>query len=546
MKRIIFKQALINAYLHEGRADVNAIIKRVIAEKPSLKHKIEEVMELTRKIVEEVNKLTPEEQRKRIEKLKIKIPKKEVKVGLPPLPRAVRKRVVTAFPPEPSKFPHLGHAKAALLNYEYAKMYDGKFVLRFEDTNPEKVERVYYKEIENGLKWLGIKWSKKDCVSDFVPRIYKVAESFIKRGHAYVCLCNREKIKRLRYRKKKCEHRDQSVEENLALWRKMFTEFRAGEAHLRLKIDMKHKNAVMRDPTIMRIVEVRHPRKARYRVWPLYDFATSLMDAWEGVTHRLRSKEFEIRKELQQHIQKLVGVEPPTIIEFGRLNLKGVPTSGRIIRKLIGEEKLTGWDDPRLTTLIALRRRGFLPQAIKEFVISTGISKAEALLEWEALEAINRKHVDPIANRYFGVFDPVEIRIENAPNVKFARVKIHPEKKRWRKIPVNLNSIYIEREDLRNLRGSEVALIGLFTVKLGKASKFLSEEIKLETPKIHWVSKPFVKCEVVLPNARRKTVLVEPNILREKEGSHVQLVRKCFGKIDKILKKKIVIYFTHK
>jgi glutamyl-tRNA synthetase len=547
MRKIIFKQALINAYLHKGKADVKAVVKRTIAEKPSLREKIDEVIKLTKKIVKEVNKLSLEEQERKIKELKIKIPKKEERVGLPPLPKAVRGRVITAFPPEPSKFPHLGHAKAALLNYEYAKMYNGKFVLRFEDTNPEKVKKIYYKEIENGLKWLGIKWHKKEFISDFIPKFYEIAEFFIKKGYAYVCLCKRDKIKRLRYQKKECEHRNQSIEKNLALWRKMLSEFKGGKAHLRLKIDMKHKNAVMRDPTIMRIVESKHPRKGgKYRVWPLYDFATSLMDAWEGVTHRLRSKEFEIRKELQQYIQKLVGAKPPIIIEFGRLNLKGVPTSGRVIRKLIGEKKLTGWDDPRLTTLIALKRRGFLPQAISEFVISTGISKAEALLEWDALEAINRKYVDPIANRYFGVFDPVKIKIKNAPNVKFVKVKIHPEKKKFRKIQVNLNSIYIEKEDLRNLRGKEVALIGLFTVKLGKTSKFLGEEIKFETPKIHWVSEPHVKCEIILPNARRKTILVEPNILNEKKGGHVQLVRRCFGRIDKILKKKIVIYFTHK
>lgn len=546
MKKIILKHALINAYLHDGKANVQAVLKKVIGEKPKLRERIKEVIKLVEEVVKEVNSLSIEEQAKKIEEMKIKIERKKEEWKLPKLPEAKKGKVITAFPPEPSKFPHLGHAKAALLNFEYAKMYGGKFILRFEDNNPRTVKDVYYEEFKNGLRWLGIKWDKEDYVSDFIPKFYKIAEKLIKKGIAYVCLCEKEKIRRLRKMKKECKHRNQTIEQNLLLWKKMLSKFKEGEANLRLKIDMKHKNALMRDPIIMRIVEAEHVRTGKkYRVWPVYDFATSMMDLWEGITHRLRSKEFEIRKELQQFIQKALGEKPPIIIEFGRLNLKGVPTSGRIIRKLIKENRLMGWDDPRLTTLIALKKRGFLPPAIKEFILSTGISKADALLEWEKLESINRKYLDPIANRYFAIFNPVKIEIENAPKIKFVKVAVHPEKKVKRRICVNFDSIYIEKDDLKVWKGKEVGLIGLGTVILNKKSKFISRKINYKVQKLHWVSEPNLKGIIIMPNGKKKTILIEPSILNEKK-EFVQLVRRGFAKIDKVKKNEIILYFTHK
>ena len=544
MKETIFKHALINAYLHNGKADVNAIIKKVIAENPSLRKRIKEVIDLTKKIVKEVNKLSLEEQKMKIEELGIKIEKKVEERKLPELPNAIKGKVVTAFPPEPSKYPHLGHAKAALLNYEYAKMYNGKFILRFEDSNPKKVEKIYYKAFEDGLRWLGIKWYKKDYISDFLPEMYSAAEFLIKKGLAYVCLCKKKEIKELRALMKECKHRNQSVSENLLLWKKMFKEFKEGKANLRLKIDMKHKNALMRDPVIMRIVDEKHPRTGKkYRVWPTYDFGVSLMDAWEKITHRLRSKEFEIRKELHEYIQKIFGLKSPTIIEFGRLNLKGVPTSGRTIRKLIKEGKLKGWDDPRLTTLIALKKRGFVPQAIKEFILSTGISKADAILEWEKLEAINRKYLDPISNRYFAVLNPVKISIDGL-SIKSITSKVHPEKRNKRRISVDLKNIYIEKEDYKKYKGRKVSLIDLCTVLLRKRAKFLTREIKYDLPKIQWVSK-YVKGKIIMSDGKEKEILIEPSIKKEKEGNPIQLVRIGFCKVHK-LKREIILYFTHK
>ena len=540
---MIRKHALINAFLHGGKSKVEIVVKKVLAEKPELKDEIKKIVELTREVVNEVNSLSLEEQKRLIEEKGIEIEVREKKEELPELPQAEKGKVRTAFPPEPSKYPHLGHAKAALLNFIYAKKYQGKFILRFEDSNPKKVEKVYYKEFIKGLRWLGIKWDRIDYVSDYIPKFYQAAETLIKKNLAYVCLCKQTRMKKLRWERKACKHRNFSVEENLELWRKMLKEFEEGEANLRLKGDMQSENATLRDPVLMRIIEHKHPRK-NYRVWPTYDFATSLMDVWERITHRFRSKEFEIRKELQDYLRSLFGWKTLTF-EFGRLKIKGVLTSGRKIRELMEKGELKGWDDPRLVTLAALKRRGFVPQAIKDWLLKTGISKADATLEFETLESINRQYIDRIANRYFAIFEPKRIRILNPPNFKQVKLKIHPEKRRYKEVPIDWNEIWVEKEDFNRFKNKKVGLIGIGKILLKEKSKFLSQEMEKDLQKIHWLCKPYLKAKVVLPNAKEVEVWVEKNLKQEREGNLIQLVRKGFCRIDKT-GRKIILYFTHK
>lgn len=548
MKNLILKYTLINAIEHEGRADTQAVLGKVIAEDPSLKTKINEVIAEIKKTVEKINSLSIEEQKKRLDELRIVIEKKKIeKFELPDLPNVKAGKVITAFPPEPSKFPHIGHAKSALLNFLYAKKYKGRFILRFEDSNPELAKKEYYEAIIDGFKWLGIKWNKLEYLSDYITEFYKVVKEFISKGDAYVCLCKQKEIKRRRALGKTCEHREFSVEKNLELWNKMLKTLKEGKATVRLKIDMKHPNTTMRDPSIMRIVDYPHPRtRKKYRVWPVYDFGTALLDVWEKITHRVRSKEFEIRKELQQYIQKLLGAKPPYIVEIGRLNLEGVPSSGRRIREMIKKKELMGWDDPRLTTLIALKRRGFVPEGIKNFLISTGISKSEGIVGWEILEAENRKVIDAEANRYFAVLNPVKISVKNV-SMKTTRALLHPDfpNRGYKKIPVNTKKIYIEKEDLKKFNGKEVGLMNLFSVKIFPEAEFVSKKIKYEIPKIHWVSEPNTKIKIIMSDGSVKTALAEPAIKKIKLSQLIQFVRIGFCRVDKI-GKEIVLYFTHK
>jgi glutamyl-tRNA synthetase len=549
LEKEIIKYALLNAVQHDGKADVQSVLGKILGEKPEFRNKIKELISDIKKIVTDVNSWSKEKQEIEMKKLGVTIEKKvEEKKELADLPNAVMGKVITAFPPEPSKYPHIGHAKAALVNYLYAKKYKGKFILRFEDTNPELAKEEYYDAIIAGLKWLQIKWDKLDYTSNHVDEFYKVTEKLIRENKAYVCVCEQDKIKKNRRFMIECKCRNNPIQKNLELWKKMLTTFKEGEASVRIKISMDNKNAAMRDPSIMRIIDQPHVRTGKkYRVWPMYDFATSLMDCWEGVTHRVRSKEFEMRRELQQFIQKTVGLKITYITEMARFNLEGVPSSGRQIREMIQNKELMGWDDPRLTTLIALRRRGFDPEGIKEFLISTGVTKTESMLTWDALESFNRSIIDPKCNRYFAVFEPVEIKIENAPETKKVSVHLHPDfpKRGFREIPVNLNKIFISKNDFDKLREKEVRLIGLFNVKLDKIAKFTSKKVEMKMPKIQWVSEENAQIKVIMPDGDMKEGIAEPEIKKLKVDDRIQLVRIGFTRIDQ-MKPELVMYFTHK
>lgn len=549
MKKVILKHVLSNAVQYNGKANVGAVVGKIIAEDPKARNKIGKLMSEIKKIVDEVNSWSLEKQKKELSKFKIKKKlKKKEKFSLPSLPNAKMGKVITVFPPEPSKYPHLGHAKAALINYMYAKKYKGKFILRFEDTNPEKCEKKYYDALTDGLKWLGIKWNNIHYVSDYMKKYYQATEQLIKKDKAYVCKCKQDKVKKCRRNKICCECRSNSVKENLKLWKRMLSKkAKHGEFCVRLKISMTHKNAAMRDPAIMRIIDKKHPRlDKKYRVYPMYDFATALMDGIEKITHRTRSKEFEMRKDIQKFIQKNLGIKSPVINEIARFNLKGVPSSGRLIREMIRTKKLKGWDDPKLTTLLALKRRGFLPDALKEFLLATGISKTESLLTWDMLETFNRKFADKKANRYFAVIDPVQIKIKNVAKIKVAKENLHPDfpKRGKRTIPVNLNKIYICKEDFKKYKNKRVRLLGLFNIELNKTSEFCGNEIVKTMPKIQWISDKNIKLTIIMPNKEIRAI-GEPFIKKLKIDDIIQLMRIGFCRIDK-KKPKIILYFTHK
>jgi glutamyl-tRNA synthetase len=328
----------------------------------------------------------------------------------------------------------------------------------------------------------------------------------------------------------------------------MQKKFKPGQVTVRMKIDMQHLNTTLRDPSIMKISSAPHARTGKkFKVWPLYDFGTAMMDVWEKVTHRVRTKEFELRGELQDRIRSSLGYRSPVIIEMGRFQIRGAVTKGREIREMIAGKKLLGWDDPRLTTLIALRRRGFVPEAIKDFLLSTGLTKAESEIEWEALEAYNRKAVDAVANRYFAIMQPVWIIIGGMPKMKGVKLLLHPDfpKRGSKKIPIDRKEIFVEKNDYENLKGRTVGLIGLGTIKLSKESQFGEKQIPHELQKIQWVSKPNVRIDIVMPDGSTKKGIGEVNMKKLKVDQMIQLVRVGFCRVDKV-NKDIVLYYAHK
>ncbi|MFQ6134949.1 MAG: glutamate--tRNA ligase [Nitrososphaerales archaeon] len=501
------KHAFANAYRHEGKADLGAVISKIAAEQPELRPKIKELMPKAKAIIQEVNSMPQNEQLRRIEEEfpeLLERPEKRVKERrLPPLPNAEEGRVVTRFPPEPNGYPHIGHAKAAVIDETYARMYKGRLILRFDDTNPAKEKLEYYDAIRDGLNWLGIQPDLEKNSSDDMETFYTYAEQIISAGRAYVCTCKPDIIKRNRSEGGECSCRSLSVEENLRRWGKMFTGYRMNEAVLRLKGDMKSLNTALRDPTLFRIIGAKHPLKGdRYRVWPTYDFAAPIEDSLDGVTHALRTKEYELRDEPYFLILKILKLRRPELIEFSRLEIRGTTVSKRRLQPLVRDGLVEGWDDPRLPTLTALKRRGFIPGAIREFVLSLGVSKSESEPDWSLLESINRKLLDPDARRFFFVPAPVRLEVRDAPRVK-ARLKHHPDRDLGEREVDTRGIFHIPREDAERLKvGDTLRLLGLYNVRIESSSRskligsYAGEKLEEGVPKIQWVAEKYVEFSV--------------------------------------------------
>ncbi|MBI2656545.1 glutamate--tRNA ligase [Candidatus Woesearchaeota archaeon] len=557
LKITIRKYALQNAIKYKGKANQGAVTGKVLAENPGLREKAQEISREISKIVKEVNTLSLEKQGKKLQELAPELleKKEETKekdifgfLGI-----REGQKVVTAFPPEPSKYPHIGHAKAIIVNCELAKRHNGTFYLRFEDTNPELADEEFYKIHMENYEWLGIKPDKIDYASDFMEEFYKYAEKIINEHHAYVCSCPQETIKENRKNGIECQCRYTQAENTLAKWHDMF-KARAGKYVLRLKGHMQSQNTTLRDPVIFRIVDMPHPRKKKkYRVWPNYDFESAIMDGIEGVTHRLRSKEFELRNELQRLIQTMAGFRETKIYEFARFNLEGVESSGRVIREKVQKKQLIGWDDPSLTTLVALRRRGFLPEAIKEFVLSTGLTKTESVLTWDDLIVHNRRMLDSKCNRYFFVESPKEIKIENAPE-QTAELKLHPEhKERGSRKFRTKDRFYVAEKDFKEFKdGKLTRLMDCLNFKKAK-NNLVFDSLEYEKYKksgdkiIHWlpVQKDLVKIEVLMPDKEIKKGLAESMVKNLKVGDVVQFSRFGFCRLDNKKSDKLMFWYTH-
>lgn len=558
LENLIKKHALKNA-LDFGKADPKSIVGKVIAEYPESKKDMKNVMKKISEIVNEVNSLKKQEIEEQIKNYKYLEKKKEDKEL--ELPNSKQGEVVTRFPPEPSGYSHIGHAKAMYLNRSLADKYNGKMILRFDDTNPEKGSQEYVDEVKKTMDWLGIKADKEYYSSDKIPLLYEYAEKIINLERAYVCTCSGDKIKENRSKKKECGCRSNSKEENLELWKKMLNKkFKKGEAILRLKGDMNSLNTVMRDPTLFRIIDSKHYKQGdKYSVWPSYDFVVPILDSLEGVTHSLRTKEYELRRELYFEILGIFKLRKPELIEYARLAIKGTPISKRVIVSLVQEGKVKGWDDPRLATLNALKRRGVLPEAIKKFVLRFGLTKAESEPDWEILLKENRKLVDPVSNHYFFVPDPVEIKIQNNHyKNKEIELTLNPRNKNSQKRKIKISDkMYIPKSDFDKLKQQDMfALKDAFCVRSEKKSFTCVLTEYLPKKIFQWVSESYLECEVLVP----KDLLInnkynedsleiekgycEPDCKDIKIGEVVQFERFGFVRLDKREKEKLVFVYS--
>ena len=366
-------------------------------------------------------------------------------------------RVVTRFPPEPNGYLHIGHAKAICLNFGVAEDYGGGCNLRFDDTNPEKEEIEYAESIKQDVEWLGYQWRNLCYASDYFEQLYQYAVDLIKSGKAYVDSQSAEQIRETRGTLTRpgtnSPYRNRPFEENLDLFKRMRAgEFKDGEHVLRAKIDMSSPNINMRDPTIYRIRHATHWRtRDDWCIYPMYDYTQCLSDAIEGVTHSLCTLEFEDHRPLYDWVLDQLDVPcHPQQIEFGRLNLDYTVMSKRLLTRLVKEKHVSGWDDPRLPTISGLRRRGYTPNAIRDFCNRIGVTKSDGIVEMGVLENSIREDLDHSAQRVMAVLQPLKVVIENYPNEHTETVSAqnHPKRPELgkRDIPFS-KSIYIEKED---------------------------------------------------------------------------------------------------
>ena len=464
------------------------------------------------------------------------------------LAEGVYNHVQTRFPPEPNGYLHIGHAKSILLNYGLAQKYGGKFNLRFDDTNPTKEKTEFVESIMDDVKWLGADFEDRlFFASNYFDQMYRCAVFLIKKGKAFVCDLTADQIREYRgdftTPGKESPYRNRSVEENLALFEEMKEgKYRDGEKVLRAKIDMASPNINMRDPVIYRVARMSHHNTGdKWCIYPMYDFAHPIEDAIEHITHSICTLEFEDHRPLYDWVVKECEFEnPPRQIEFAKLYLTNVITGKRYIKKLVEDKIVDGWDDPRLVSIAALRRRGYKPEAIKMFVEMVGVSKANSSVDYAMLEYCIREDLKLKKPRMMAILNPVKLVIDNYPEGQAEMLEVpnnleNPELGD-RKVPFG-RELYIEREDFmeeppkkyfRMFPGNEVRLMGAYFVKCTGCEKDADGNITVvhgtydpETKSgsgfegrkvkgtIHWVA---------VPTARQAECRLYENIVDEEKG----------------------------
>lgn len=395
-------------------------------------------------------------------------------------------KVVTRFPPEPNGYLHLGHAKSICLNFGLAEQYNGKCNLRFDDTNPAKEDTEFVNSIQKDIKWLGFDWEDRlYFASNYFDKMYEYAMELVKKGLAFVCDMSAEEVRlsrgTLTEPGKESPYRNRSIEENMDLFERMKKgEFADGEKTLRAKIDMASPNINMRDPVIYRIAHMTHHSTGdKWCIYPMYDFAHPVEDAIEGVTHSICTMEFEDHRPLYDWVINNIGLKSeikPRQIEFAKLNLEDTIMGKRYLRNLVETNQVDGWDDPRLITLSGIRRRGYTPEAVRNFCVSVGVSKANSIVSLAQLEYFVREDLQPKVPVVMAVLDPVKLVITNYPEgqTEMLEIENHAKDESFgkRKVPFS-RELYIEREDFmeeppkkffRLAPGREVRLKGAYFV----------------------------------------------------------------------------------
>lgn len=553
LEEIIYKHALLNAAKHKGSANPGAVMGSIMANEPELRSKAKEIGPMSGKIVAKVNALSPEEQAAEMEKLGVEIEDKKPKakeVGLQELP-GTHENIVLRFAPNPSGPLHIGHSRAAVPNAEYVKRHDGKLILRIEDTDPKRVYEPAYEMIPEDLEWLGITPDEVIYQSDRFEIYYDYARQLIEKGAAYMCTCDGATFKELKDNCKPCPCRDNSVEENLELWDK-FSEMDAGDAVLRVKTDINHKNPAIRDWVAMRLVDEEHPRLGtKYRIYPMMNFSVAVDDHLLGLTHVLRGKDHLANTEKQKYLYDHMGWDVPEYIHYGRLKMEDIALSTSKAMAGIEEGTYSGWDDPRLGTLRAIARRGIDPRTIYELITEMGVKMADSVISWKKIYGLNRNFLEPVANRYFFCENPqlIEVAGYEAGKVDIER-PLHADHldRGNRVLPFDGNA-YLAENDINDgiFRLMDAVNVNINGDEITYHSTSFEDAREVKARIIQWVPvDDNVNVKIVMDDASTKTGLGEGALTDLNVGDVVQFERVGFARLDEIKDDELIFYYAHK
>ncbi len=566
MDEIILKYALQNAIKFNGKANPNAVIGKIIQENPDSKSKIPEIKKILADVLKDIEKLSVEEQRKKLEEIAPELLEEKVhekRRGLPALKNAVDGKVVMRFEPSPSGPLHVGHAYVLGLNSEYCRIYNGKMILRIGDTNPNNIYEPAYRLIKEDADWVTMNNISEFMIqSDRMEIYYSYIEKLLEVEKVYICDCNVENYKDLLLESKPCPCRELSKAEQFSRWKRMLSQenpvYKEGEAVARLKTDLSHKNPAMRDFALFRIVENSHARQGiKYRVWPLMNMSVAADDIESGVTHAIRAKDHYDNALKQKYIYEYLNKQFPETIFVGRINFTGLLVSCTQTRKLIEAGEFESWEDVRLPFLQALKKRGYMPEAFIKYAVDVGVTTHDKSVSkdefFKTIDAFNRDVIDGKSYRYFFVHEPVEIKIENAPQHD-VELDLHPDnKKGGRKFSAHENFV-VAKEDFEKFADGKLYRL-MDCVNFRKENgKLIFDSLDYYVFKekgsqiIHWLPKSErnISVEILMPDNSRISGIAEENIGKLFVGTVVQFARFGFCRLDEIKDGKFVFMFGHK
>ncbi len=543
--------ALQNAVSHGGKASANAVLGRIMAKFKGIA--VQEAMTAINEAVGRANRMTLKEQ---VETLESTAPELLVREKREKVARLRELEGVTAgmrvrLAPYPSGALHIGNSRMIILNDEYAKKYSGELLLVYDDTigSEEKLPKLdSYELIRDGLKWLGVKWSGEYYKSDRLELFYSWASKLIEKGIAYACMCNAEVLKKNREDGIECVHRSHSVAENAEIWKGMLAgNFAEGEAVLRVKTDMNHRNPAFRDRVLCRISNREHPRVGRtYRVWPMLEFSWAVDDIELGMTHIIRGKDLYTEDFMEDFIWKKLGITGPRFEHFGLLRISGVKIKKSKSMNEIASGEYFGWEDPRTWSLQSLRARGFRPEAIRNFIVNLGMSLNDIEIAVDSIYSENRKLLEPAADRYFFVDNPVKVEIEGAPELGHVEAALHPDfPERGKRKILASSYVYISSKDAAAFNRTEIRLKDYCNVIIDGGRARCTGRENRDLQKVQWVpAEDSIPCEIIMADGARVSGLAEGAIRNIEIDSPVQFER--FGFVNPREKgDRFLFYYTH-